>query len=59
MCKYLYTEHNKHAYDLIVFTNSCFRRSHKDGNGIVFKNVRFENRFQKFVFSGFQIDIVM
>ncbi len=43
--------HNMHAQDITVFTISCFCSLHRNDKGIIFKNLHFENRFQKFAFS--------
>ncbi len=38
---------NMNEHDFTIFTNSCFCRLHRDNNGIAFKNLLFEIRFQK------------
>ncbi len=45
---------NMHAHNVTEFTNVCLYSLHRDNNGIVFKNLHFESRFQKFAFLGCQ-----
>ncbi len=37
----------------------CIRSLHRDNNDIIFKNLHFATRFQKFVFSGPQNAVVL
>lgn len=44
----------QYVHDVTVFTNLSFRIVYTENNGMIFKDMHFKIRLQKFAFSGFQ-----
>lgn len=51
--------HNTHVYDVIVFGKGHMQSLHWHNNVVIFRNVHFKTRFQKFAFSVAQNAVVV